>query len=145
MERNSQSKLHCKKKVSGFPSPAGVSLTKLFLAGSNWIIPSKGEFCKWHPGWGRKTANLFLQCNFFKCLLFLQCLPWAWGRSPPPCPYSWLCQYMYLFWKILKQLIIGTKNIFSKRVWAVFCRLNPLFPSHLGSIWILPCHLSTLN
>jgi hypothetical protein len=43
MERNSQSKVLV---VSGFPSPAGMSLTKLSLAGSYLIIPSQGEFGK---------------------------------------------------------------------------------------------------
>jgi hypothetical protein len=32
------------KKVSGFPSPVGMSLTKLFLASNNKIIPAQGEF-----------------------------------------------------------------------------------------------------
>ncbi len=31
--------LHCKKKLAVFPSPAGISLTKLYLAGINLIIP----------------------------------------------------------------------------------------------------------
>ncbi len=39
------------KKLSFFPSPAGMSLTK--LAGNNLIIPGRGEFGKSHPGWGR--------------------------------------------------------------------------------------------
>jgi hypothetical protein len=34
-ERN----IHCKKRLSCFPSPAGMSLTKLSLAGNNFIIP----------------------------------------------------------------------------------------------------------
>jgi hypothetical protein len=38
--------LHCKKRlpVSFFLSPAGMSLTKLSLAGNNLIIPGQGEF-----------------------------------------------------------------------------------------------------
>jgi hypothetical protein len=35
-----------------FPSPAGMSLTKLFLAGNNLIIPGQGEFGKGHLGRG---------------------------------------------------------------------------------------------
>jgi hypothetical protein len=31
-----------------FPSPAGISVTKL-------IIPGQGEFGKGHPGWGREN------------------------------------------------------------------------------------------
>ncbi len=51
--------LHCKKRLAVFPSPAGMSLTKLSLVGNNLIIPGQGEFGKWHPHLGRKTANLF--------------------------------------------------------------------------------------
>jgi len=35
--------LHCKKRLAVFPSPAGLSLTKLSLAGNNKIIPLQGE------------------------------------------------------------------------------------------------------
>ncbi len=35
--------LHCKKRLSIFPSPAGMSLTKLSVAGNNLIIPGHGE------------------------------------------------------------------------------------------------------
>ncbi len=31
--------LHCKQRLDTFPSPAGMSLTKLSLGGNNWIIP----------------------------------------------------------------------------------------------------------
>jgi hypothetical protein len=46
---------HTCKKVSDFPSQAGMSLTKLFLAGNNQIFPGQGEF----GAWGRKIDNLF--------------------------------------------------------------------------------------
>jgi hypothetical protein len=37
--------LHCiKKRLTTFPSPAGMSLAKLSLAGKNLIIPAKGKF-----------------------------------------------------------------------------------------------------
>ncbi len=52
-------KIHCKKRFEGFPSPAGMSLTKPSLAGNHLIIPVLGEFGKWHPGCERKTANIF--------------------------------------------------------------------------------------
>ncbi len=55
--RQSKHILHCKKRLAVFPSPAGVSLTKLSLAGNNLnlfkfislnliylIIPRQGEF-----------------------------------------------------------------------------------------------------
>jgi hypothetical protein len=36
--------MQCKKSLSNFPSPAGMSLTKLSLARKNLIIPGQGEF-----------------------------------------------------------------------------------------------------
>jgi hypothetical protein len=36
--------IHCKKSLTIFPSPAGMSLTNLSLAGKNLIIPGQGEF-----------------------------------------------------------------------------------------------------
>ncbi len=33
-----------KKRLANFPFPAGMSLTKLSLAGNNSIIPGQGEF-----------------------------------------------------------------------------------------------------
>jgi len=38
------SMLHCKKRLAIFPSPAGMSLTKLSLARNNFMIPGQGEF-----------------------------------------------------------------------------------------------------
>ncbi len=35
--------VHCKKRLPIFPSPAGMSLTKLSLAGNISIIPRRGE------------------------------------------------------------------------------------------------------
>jgi hypothetical protein len=46
---------HCKKGLMLFPSPAGMSRTKLSLAGNNLIIPGQGEFSMWHPAWGREN------------------------------------------------------------------------------------------
>jgi hypothetical protein len=40
----SYSKYIVKKRLAGFPSPAGISLTKLSLAGNNLITPGQGEF-----------------------------------------------------------------------------------------------------
>jgi hypothetical protein len=50
-------------------------LTKLSLARNKLIFPGYIEFGKWHSGWGRETANLFLQCipkfeTFFPIILF---------------------------------------------------------------------------
>jgi hypothetical protein len=36
--------IHCKKSLTIFPSPAGMSLTKLSLAGNNFIVTGQGEF-----------------------------------------------------------------------------------------------------
>jgi hypothetical protein len=49
-----------------FPSPAGMSLTKLSLAGKNLIIPGRGELGK-HviPAGDGKTASIFLQCILY--------------------------------------------------------------------------------
>jgi hypothetical protein len=38
--------LHCKKRLAIFPSPAGMSLTKLSLAGNILIILGQGGFGK---------------------------------------------------------------------------------------------------
>jgi hypothetical protein len=38
--------LQRKKSFSIFPSPAGMSLTKVSLGGNNFLIPAQGEFGK---------------------------------------------------------------------------------------------------
>jgi hypothetical protein len=50
--------LHCKKRFAIFPSPAGMSLTKLSLGGN---IPTQGEFSDIPAGDG-KIVKTFLQC-----------------------------------------------------------------------------------
>ena len=50
--------LHCKKILAIFASPAGMSLTKLSLAGNNLIISGQEEFGYIQAGDG-KIANLF--------------------------------------------------------------------------------------
>jgi hypothetical protein len=62
--------LHRKKSFSIFPSPAGMSLTKLSLGGNYDVIcklflPMQGEFGKGHPRLGREIENLFLRCMIF--------------------------------------------------------------------------------
>ncbi len=66
--------LHCKKRLAVFPSPAGMPLTKLSLAGNNL-----GD---------RKTANLFLLCKSDKKgtmheHVFLSILLSTLGKSNP--------------------------------------------------------------
>jgi hypothetical protein len=48
-------RIHCKKRLTIFPSPVGMSLTKLSLAGNILIIPGEGELGKLHPGWGQEN------------------------------------------------------------------------------------------
>ncbi len=56
--------IHCKKRLAVFPSPAGMLLTKLSLAGNNLVIPGQKEFgIRNVPAGGRKINKLFLQCS----------------------------------------------------------------------------------
>ncbi len=57
--------LHCKKRLAIFPSPAGMSLTKLSLGGNNQIIPAQDEFGQWNDilAGGGEMAYPFLQCS----------------------------------------------------------------------------------
>ncbi len=56
--------VHCKKRLAVFPSPAGMSLTKLSLAGNNLIYsrPGRAWFVTSWLGTG-KSVTFFLQCN----------------------------------------------------------------------------------
>jgi hypothetical protein len=36
--------IHCKKRLAIFPSPAGMSQTKLSLAWNNKVFPGQGDF-----------------------------------------------------------------------------------------------------
>ncbi len=47
---------HYKKSLAVFPAPAGMSLTKLSLAGNKLIIPSQGVFGNWRSGLGRENC-----------------------------------------------------------------------------------------
>ncbi len=47
--------IHCKKRLTIFPSPAEMSLAQLSLEGNILIIPGQGEFGKLHPGWGQEN------------------------------------------------------------------------------------------
>jgi hypothetical protein len=51
------------KRLTIFPAPAGMSLTKLFLDENNQIITVQEEFGKVLPGWGRENGKPFLQCK----------------------------------------------------------------------------------
>ncbi len=59
--------LHCKKRLAIFPSPAGMSLTKLSLAG-NKLYPAKESLVSDVPAGDGKIDNLFLQCTHCEIL-----------------------------------------------------------------------------
>ncbi len=48
--------IHCKKRLTIFPSSAGMPLTKVSLVWNNLIISGQGEFGWWHPDWGRENS-----------------------------------------------------------------------------------------
>ncbi len=52
-----------KKRLAIFPSQAGMSQTKLFLAGKNLIIRGQRDLVSDNQAWDRKIAILFLQCT----------------------------------------------------------------------------------
>jgi hypothetical protein len=55
--------LHCKKMLVIFPSPAGMSLTKLSLAKNIHILPARESLVSDIPAGDGKIVNLFLQCE----------------------------------------------------------------------------------
>ncbi len=55
---------HCNKELAVFPSPAGMSLIKLFLGGNNLVFfPPRESLVSDIPAGDGKIANSFLQCN----------------------------------------------------------------------------------
>ncbi len=63
--------IHCIKGLAVFPSPAGMSLTKLSLMGNNLLFPAKESLISDIPAGDGKTANLFLQCTLLDSNLFI--------------------------------------------------------------------------
>ncbi len=61
---------HCKKRLAIFPSPAGMSLTKLSPAGNNLIIPGRGEF-----GLGTGKSLTFFTVRIFRVIWLFQSSP----------------------------------------------------------------------
>jgi hypothetical protein len=55
-----------KKCLPFFPSPAGMSLTKLSLAGNHLIIPRQGDWLGHIPAGDGKVESIFLQCMIWK-------------------------------------------------------------------------------
>jgi hypothetical protein len=51
--------VHCKKRFAIFPTPAGISLTKLSLAGNNLIIPNQGRVCSVTSRMGKGKSLTF--------------------------------------------------------------------------------------
>jgi hypothetical protein len=62
---------HCKKWFAIFPSPAGMSLTKLFNVNLNYkLFPARESLVSDILAENGKTSNLFLQCSeepFARC------------------------------------------------------------------------------
>jgi hypothetical protein len=54
--------VHCKNRFTIFPSPAGMSLTKLSLAAGN-NLTSRESLVSDIPAWDGKIDNLFLHCT----------------------------------------------------------------------------------
>ncbi len=83
-----------------FPTPGGMSLTKLSLAGNISIIPGQGEFGQWHPAWGLENQHpSFL-------ILF-----WYYGY-----PHTTLND-VWLF--LMKMRTINSR--FRTSLWKIFC------------------------
>jgi hypothetical protein len=63
-----------KKRFVIFPSPAGMSLTKLSLGGNNDVVyklfPPRESLVSDIPAGDGKIVNLFLQCNKVICIYF---------------------------------------------------------------------------
>jgi hypothetical protein len=63
--------LHCKKSLSNFPSPTGMSLIKLSLGGNNLIIPSRESLVSDIPDGDGKIDNLFYIVPFIYTVYIL--------------------------------------------------------------------------
>jgi hypothetical protein len=66
--------IHCKKRLTIFPSPAapaGMSLTKLFLEGNNLIfpVPSRESLVSDIPAGDGKMANLFYSVTIGRSMM----------------------------------------------------------------------------
>ncbi len=55
--------IHCKKELAVFPSPAGMSLIKLFLGGNNLVFSRPESLVSDILAGDGKMANSFLQCR----------------------------------------------------------------------------------
>ncbi len=110
-----------KKRFASFPSPAGMSLPNSPWAEiwrHNWIIPSQGEFGKWHHGWRRETREPFFTMKHpssirSKPLLVIQ----SWRL--------WICKDLHYFGKRIRSTARSGSALKSK------------FKSCRGSEWIL--------
>ncbi len=83
--------LYTVKKIIVFSVPiAGMSLTKFSLSGNNLIIPARGEFGEWHPGWGEgKHWTSFYSVIYHAGWFFLFSWTFPW-RAPSCCAESQL-------------------------------------------------------
>jgi hypothetical protein len=62
---------HCIKRFTIFPSPAGMSLTKLSLAVNHLFFPARESLVSDIPTEDGKIANLFVQCIGTEAAQFL--------------------------------------------------------------------------
>jgi hypothetical protein len=67
-----------KKRLAIFPSPVGMSLTKLTLAGN--LFHTRESLVVDIPAGDGKIANLFLQCTFFNTAICRPCVSNCVGR-----------------------------------------------------------------
>jgi hypothetical protein len=58
-KENPNEVLHCIKRLASFPSPAGLSLTKLSWPGIIKLFPAKESLVSDIPAWDGKNDNLF--------------------------------------------------------------------------------------
>ncbi len=68
--------LHCKKRLSFFPFPDGMSLTKVSLAGNNLIIPGQGEFDLLTSRLGMGKSLTCFTVQLFNSVIYLRKLRW---------------------------------------------------------------------
>ncbi len=93
--------LHCKKRLTIFPCPAGMSPTKLSLAGNNLIVHGEGEFGKWHPGWGRDYCS---SCFTVYSLSVWYSEEHVWAQMLPLLyPNLSLCIFPWEYWNSKKR------------------------------------------
>ncbi len=106
--------VHCKKRLTIFPSRAGMSLTKLSLAGNNVSIPGQESLVSDIQARDRKTANIFLQCG-------------VRTRCASPCVFTNIANHTELYTYIFRKYIF--RNYFLQKVRARSRKYRPVWSS----------------